>query len=109
LDVNDAKRLMGRVEAIEIGQKWLQSLKSQEMVNGKLATIGWFFGGGWALSAATAKPVDATVFSGQLSNRRTTASQRTSHGSFRNARHVDLPRHGHAIRIGHAEGTETRD
>tara|TARA_E500000331_G_scaffold317650_1_gene329198 strand:- start:683 stop:880 length:198 start_codon:yes stop_codon:yes gene_type:complete len=41
--VNDAKRLMGwvgRVEAIEVGRKWLQSLKSQEMVNGKLATIG---------------------------------------------------------------------
>jgi carboxymethylenebutenolidase len=61
---NDAKRLMGRVgraEALEISRKWLQWLKSQESVNGKLATIGWCFGGGWALSAATVEPVDATV------------------------------------------------
>lgn len=61
---NDAKRLMGRVgrvEALEISRKWLQWLKSQEIVNGKLATIGWCFGGGWALSAATVEPVDANV------------------------------------------------
>ena len=61
---NDAKRLMGRVgrvEALEISRKWLQWLKSQEIVNGKLATIGWCFVGGWALSAATVEPADATV------------------------------------------------
>lgn len=52
---------VGRVEALEISRKWLQWLKSQEIVNGKLATIGWCFGGGWALSAATVEPVDATV------------------------------------------------
>lgn len=61
---NDAKRLIGRVgraETLELSRKWLQWLKSQETVNGKLATIGWCFGGGWALSAATVEPVDATV------------------------------------------------
>lgn len=61
---NDAKRLMGRVgrtETLELSKKWLQWLKSHPAVNGKLATIGWCFGGGWALSAATVEPVDATV------------------------------------------------
>ena len=52
---------VGRAEAIKISRKWLQWSKSQEIVNGKLATIGWCFGGGWALNEATVEPVDATV------------------------------------------------
>ena len=61
---NDAKRLMGRVgraETLELSRAWLRWLKAHPAVNGKLATIGWCFGGGWALSAATVEPVDATV------------------------------------------------
>lgn len=61
---NDAKRLMGRVgkaETLELSKKWLRWLKSHPSANGKLATLGWCFGGGWALSAATVEPVDATV------------------------------------------------
>jgi len=52
---------VGRAETIEISRKWLQWLKSQEIVKGKLATIGWCFGDGWALSEATVEPVDAAV------------------------------------------------
>jgi carboxymethylenebutenolidase len=37
---------------------WLSAL---ERVNGKVATIGWGFGGGWSLDASLATPVDATV------------------------------------------------
>lgn len=61
---NNAKRQMGRVgrtETLELSGKWLRWLKTHPDVNGKLATIGWCFGGGWALSAATVEPVDATV------------------------------------------------
>ena len=36
-------------------------MKSQEIVKGKLATIGWCFSVGWALNEATVEPVDATV------------------------------------------------
>jgi carboxymethylenebutenolidase len=36
-------------------------LESHERGNGRIATIGWCFGGGWSLNAALARPVDATV------------------------------------------------
>ena len=61
---NDAKRLLGQVgrtEALETLGGWLRWLKSSPDVRGGLATIGWSFGGGWALSAATVEPVDGTV------------------------------------------------
>lgn len=40
---------------------WLRWLKSDKRSTGKVASIGWCFGGGWALNAALAEPVDATV------------------------------------------------
>lgn len=61
---NDAKRLLGRVgrkEALETCGTWLRWLKALPECNGRAATIGWSFGGGWALSAATIESVDATV------------------------------------------------
>jgi carboxymethylenebutenolidase len=36
-------------------------LASHQNANGKVATIGWCFGGGWALNASLATPVEATV------------------------------------------------
>lgn len=40
---------------------WLRWLKAHEKGSGKVATVGWCFGGGWALNASIAEPVDATV------------------------------------------------
>ncbi|WP_337356225.1 dienelactone hydrolase family protein [Prosthecomicrobium sp. N25] len=36
-------------------------LRGHDRSNGKVAAMGWCFGGGWALNAALATPVDATV------------------------------------------------
>ncbi|MBG05011.1 MAG: hypothetical protein CMM59_13160 [Rhodospirillaceae bacterium] len=46
---NDAKRLMGRVgrtETLELSKKWLRWLKAHPDSNGRIATLGWCFGGG---------------------------------------------------------------
>ena len=40
---------------------WLGWLKTHEKATGKVAVMGWCFGGGWALNASIAEPVDATV------------------------------------------------
>lgn len=40
---------------------WLGWLKTHETATGKVAVMGWCFGGGWALNASIAEPVDATV------------------------------------------------
>ncbi len=45
-------------EALEI---WLRWLRKDARAGGKLATIGWCFGGGWSLNASLAAPVDATI------------------------------------------------
>ena len=59
-----AQALMSAVnpaEATETCVAWLDWLKGHSGCNGKLATIGWCFGGGWSLNASLAVPVDATV------------------------------------------------
>ena len=46
---------------------WIEWLRANPAVNGKVSTIGWCFGGGWAINAAMAAPVEATViYYGQL-------------------------------------------
>lgn len=40
---------------------WVDWLKNHERSNGKVATLGWCFGGGWSLNASLATSVDATV------------------------------------------------
>ena len=40
---------------------WINWLREHEQGNGKVATMGWCFGGGWSLNASVATPVDATV------------------------------------------------
>ena len=60
----EAKALMSAVkadEATETLAAWIGWLKGQDEVDGKVATIGWCFGGGWSLNAALAAPVDATI------------------------------------------------
>ena len=40
---------------------WVDWLKNHESSNGKVATLGWCFGGGWSLNASLATSVDAAV------------------------------------------------
>ncbi len=63
----DAEGAMGLMKAV--GKEaatntltgWVDFLKNHERSNGKVATMGWCFGGGWSLNASVATPVDATV------------------------------------------------
>jgi carboxymethylenebutenolidase len=48
-------------EAIDALSSWIDTLRQRPESNGKLATIGWCFGGGWSLRASMARPVEATV------------------------------------------------
>ncbi|HEX9448667.1 MAG TPA: dienelactone hydrolase family protein [Dongiaceae bacterium] len=63
-DPDTARSLAGAVmpaEAIDTLSSWIDALRKRPDANGKLATIGWCFGGGWSLRASLARPVDATV------------------------------------------------
>jgi carboxymethylenebutenolidase len=40
---------------------WVPWLREHSQAGGKVATIGWCFGGGWSLNASLATPVDATI------------------------------------------------
>lgn len=61
---SEARRYMQQVkpaEATDTLSSWISWLKNHQRGNGKVATIGWCFGGGWSLNASLASPVDATV------------------------------------------------
>lgn len=61
---DEAKALMGDLDpeiAKETMVGWVDYLKNHERVNGKIATLGWCFGGGWSLNTSIATPVDATI------------------------------------------------
>ena len=63
-DPDGAQKLMGGVkdaEATETVTAWVDHLYGMKEVNGKVATLGFCFGGGWSLNASLAHPVDATV------------------------------------------------
>jgi carboxymethylenebutenolidase len=60
----DAKALMGAVDAAEATDtlaSWIAWLATDGRTTGKVATMGWCFGGGWSLNASLAHPVAATV------------------------------------------------
>jgi len=40
---------------------WIDWLRGHAFCSGKVATLGWCFGGGWSLQASLARPVEATV------------------------------------------------
>lgn len=59
-----AKALMEKVqpsEATDTLTSWIAWLEEHPQSTGKVATIGWCFGGGWSLNASLNAPVDATV------------------------------------------------
>ncbi len=61
---DEAKALMGALDpkaATDTVTSWLRWLKFDKRSTGKVASIGWCFGGGWALNASLAEPADATV------------------------------------------------
>jgi len=63
-DPDGAQNLMGAVkdaEATETATAWIDHLYGMKEVNGKVATLGFCFGGGWSLNASLVHPVDATV------------------------------------------------
>ena len=66
----EAQALMQSVDnkkATDTLVSWVEWLRANPAVNGKVSTIGWCFGGGWAINAAMAAPVEATViYYGQL-------------------------------------------
>ena len=59
-----ARSLMQSVDqnvATETLKLWVPWLRERSKTGGKVATIGWCFGGGWSLNASLAAPVDATI------------------------------------------------
>jgi carboxymethylenebutenolidase len=63
-DATAAKTYMQALEPNKATQTlvaWINWLKHDPRSTGKVATIGWCFGGGWSLNASIAAPVDATV------------------------------------------------
>jgi len=63
-DAAAARELMQQVDAAAATDelvRWIDWLRAHPAGNGKAATIGWCFGGGWSLNASLAAPVDATV------------------------------------------------
>lgn len=61
---DEAKAFMGDLDpeiAKETMVGWVDYLKKHERSNGKVATLGWCFGGGWSLNTSIATPVDATI------------------------------------------------
>lgn len=80
-DREEAGRLMKLVDpaaAAETLVAWADWLAAHPRGTGKVASVGWCFGGGWALRAALARPLDACVVyygkvdvpAGQLANLR---------------------------------------
>ncbi len=61
---DEAKAMMAAMkpeEATDTLVSWVAWLKSHQRSSGKVATIGWCFGGGWSLNAALATPTDGCV------------------------------------------------
>ncbi|MEX2201852.1 MAG: dienelactone hydrolase family protein [Dongiaceae bacterium] len=59
-----AQALMAAVDPLVASDTlvaWVEWLYRDRRVNGRVATLGWCFGGGWALHAAIMSPVQATV------------------------------------------------
>ncbi len=53
--------LLNRDHALDTAVSWVRWLRSHSHGTGKVATIGWCFGGAWSLNTSIATPVDATI------------------------------------------------
>ncbi len=63
-DATEAKALMGGLDARLATRQMMAAVafaRAHARGNGKVATCGWCFGGGWSLNTSIATPVDATV------------------------------------------------
>jgi carboxymethylenebutenolidase len=63
-DANEAKALMSALDPRRATAQMVAAIafaRAHERGNGKVATCGWCFGGGWSLNTSLATPVDATV------------------------------------------------
>ncbi|NLH79532.1 MAG: dienelactone hydrolase family protein [Phyllobacteriaceae bacterium] len=63
-DANEAKALMSGLDAGLATRQMTAAVafaRAHARSNGKVATCGWCFGGGWSLNTSLATPVDATV------------------------------------------------
>ncbi len=61
---DEARALMQSVDAAAAADtlvSWVEWLRANPAVTGKVATVGWCFGGAWSINAAMATPVEATV------------------------------------------------
>ena len=61
---DDARALMGAVNpgaASETLVAWIAWLRRHPRATGRVATVGWCFGGGWSLAASLAAPVEGTI------------------------------------------------
>ena len=60
---DDAKKYMQSVDPAvgkETMTKWMNWSRTNRRSSGKVATVGWCFGGGWSLNTSLAAPADAT-------------------------------------------------
>lgn len=60
-EAQDLTQGVDGAEATGTLSTWIEWLRDNSRTTGKVATIGWCFGGGWSLNASIAAPVDATV------------------------------------------------
>ena len=61
---DDAHAYMGGVDpeaAKDTVGSWARWLKESDKGTGKVATVGWCFGGGWSLMTGIVEPVDGTI------------------------------------------------
>ena len=109
---DEAGRLAGAVDPVAATDtlvSWLAWLKRDAGVSGRLATLGWCFGGGWSLSASLAHPVDATViYYGRCTQ---TAAQLAplkgpGTGAFRHQGPLHQPTDGQGFRNGDEGGRQ---
>ena len=63
-DRDQARALNRRTDSVAANDtlaSWIAWLRRHQRGIGKVATVGWCYGGGWSLRASLAAPVDATV------------------------------------------------